>query len=144
MGSKPYVSDEQIARALQLANGYVSIAAEALGIATTTIYKRARESEYIREAWDEIKERRLDTVEEILLRKITEDKDVISTLFYLKCQGKKRGYVERVEHTGEDGSPIQIVVEPAYRIEDETNHSQLVNVRKRLQSQSTLPAVLEK
>jgi hypothetical protein len=140
---KPTVSDEQIGRALQLAQGYVTIAAEALGINTATIYKRARESEYLRDIWDEIKESRLDRVEEILLSKITQDRDVISTLFYLKCQGKKRGYVERVEHTGEDGDPIRITVEPAYRLEQETNESQLVHVRKRLSRAKALEVLPE-
>ena len=28
--------------------------------------------------------------------------------FHLKCKGKERGYVERVERTGKDGEPMKI------------------------------------
>jgi len=38
-------------------------------------------------------------------------------IFYLKCKGKKRGYVERTEVTGADGGPIELITGMQFKSE---------------------------
>ena len=40
------------------------------------------------------------------LMKLIKDGNVAATIFFLKTQGKARGYIERQEVTGADGAPI--------------------------------------
>jgi hypothetical protein len=40
------------------------------------------------------------------LHTLIDNGDVASTIFYLKTKGKKRGFVERTELTGNEGQPI--------------------------------------
>jgi hypothetical protein len=35
-----------------------------------------------------------------------QNEDTAATIFYLKTKGKKRGYIERQELTGNEGAPI--------------------------------------
>jgi hypothetical protein len=41
-----------------------------------------------------------------MLFKLIKEGNVAATIFYLKTQGKQRGYIERQEVTGADGAPI--------------------------------------
>ena len=43
---------------------------------------------------------------EAMLFKLIKEGNVAATIFYLKTQGKQRGYIERQEVTGADGAPI--------------------------------------
>ena len=47
----------------------------------------------------------LDFAETMLMKHIREG-DTTSLIFYLKTKGRERGYVERVEATGANGSPL--------------------------------------
>jgi hypothetical protein len=38
--------------------------------------------------------------------KLIKDGNVAATIFFLKTQGKRRGYIERQEVTGAEGAPI--------------------------------------
>ena len=49
----------------------------------------------------------LDFAESKLFQKIKEG-DSTAILFYLKTQGKARGYIERSEVTGANGGPVQV------------------------------------
>jgi len=54
---------------------------------------------------NDIQEAALDICEAEMW-KLIKDGNVPTILFYLKCKGKNRGYVERQEITGSDGSPL--------------------------------------
>ena len=61
--------------------------------------------------WDTVKEARetmLDNVESRLYQKALAG-DTTSMIFFLKTQGKSRGYTERHEHSGKDGEPLKII-----------------------------------
>ena len=64
--------------------------------------------EELRKVKEEIEESYLDLAESKLMKKINEG-DNGSIFFYLKCKGKKRGYIEnqRLELTGKGGEPIE-------------------------------------
>ena len=61
----------------------------------------------------------LDVAEGVLMKAVTEGKTA-ELLFYLKTQGKSRGYVERTETTGADGEPITSITRT---IIDTTEHN---------------------
>ena len=101
---------EDVVDALEKTQGYVSKAADVLGCTTQTLYNYRDRHEDVAQAWIDIKERRHDFVEDALMRRIKES-DTTAIIFYLKTQGKARGYVERVEqeHSGE--TVIKVIYE---------------------------------
>lgn len=79
--------------ALKKSYGNVSSSADAVGINPTTHYTWVKEDPEYRAEVEAIKERAIDHVESKLMERIDEG-DTTATLFYLKTQGRKRGYVE--------------------------------------------------
>jgi hypothetical protein len=101
------VSKETIIKALQAKQGFVTEAAKMLNISFQALYDRIKRTPEINQAWTAIKENHLDFAESKLLMAI-KDGESWAICFYLKCQGKHRGYVERQEYAGADGEPINI------------------------------------
>jgi hypothetical protein len=93
--------------ALEKSLGVVTTACKTVGISRQTHYEWYREDEAYKAAVDSIADIALDFAESQLHKQI-QNGEVSSTIFYLKTKGKKRGYVERQELTGEDGTPIVI------------------------------------
>ena len=54
---------------------------------------------------------KLDDAETELRRQANEDRNTTALIFFLKTQGKGRGYTERHEVTGADGAPQRVQVE---------------------------------
>lgn len=100
--TKGKLSNESIAGALQKAGGVVADAAKLLGVARRTLHKRLAVSAALRGIRDEAREETLDLAESKLLAKIREG-NLIACIFYLKTQGRSRGYVERSEIAGAEG-----------------------------------------
>lgn len=48
----------------------------------------------------------IDFAESVLIKKIRKE-ETVAVLFYLKTQGKDRGYVEKTVHAGDPANPIQ-------------------------------------
>ena len=76
--------------------GNVTEVCKQMNIARQTFYNYYNNDIEFKEQIDDIKNIALDFVESKLIGKIKEG-DTIAILFYLKTQGKKRGYVERQE-----------------------------------------------
>lgn len=96
--------------ALEKSLGVVTQACKAVGIERKTHYKWLDSDKDYAQAVKELKGVALDFAESQLHKQINGG-NVSATIFYLKCKGKDRGYVERVEVTGaEDGSPIQVEI----------------------------------
>jgi hypothetical protein len=93
--------------ALEKSLGVVTTACKTVGISRQTHYEWYREDEAYKAEVDSIADIALDFAESQLHKQI-QNGEVSSTIFYLKTKGKKRGYVERQELTGEDGKPIVI------------------------------------
>jgi hypothetical protein len=108
---KSQLTEKQIIDALKAKGGFVSTASRALGVSTQALYKRINSNAKIKDALEEIRESHLDMAEMALLAKIKE-KDLGAICFYLKCIGKKRGYIEKqqVDLTQSEG-PLVIVKE---------------------------------
>lgn len=93
-----------IEKAIVKAFGNLSTAAKSLSVDRATLYKWI-EQEGLEEAVIEGRNTRLDFVESKLDQKINSG-DTTAIIFFLKTQGKNRGYVERQEITGKDGQKI--------------------------------------
>ena len=105
------LTNEKIIKALRESRGLVAVAARKLGCSRKTIYDRMAKSSEIREALEEAREFTTDVAEAALFRAI-EQGEAWAVCFYLKTQGKGRGYVERqeVEHSGRVEGPVLNIV----------------------------------
>lgn len=83
--------------ALEKTLGVVTQACTRVDIARSTFYKWYSEDEDFKARVDEMENIALDFVESKLHKQI-EDGVPSSTIFFLKTKGRKRGYVERLEH----------------------------------------------
>ena len=97
---------EEIEKALSVSRGLKGPAVQSLGVTWQAVHNRVKKSERLQEHLRRIREDSLDYVEGKLFENIDEG-NTSSIIFYLKCQGKSRGYVERVETTGADGGAIE-------------------------------------
>jgi len=91
--------------AMKKSLGIVSTACAEVGINRCTHYEWLKNDEQYKEEIDAISESVIDFAES-KLHQLINGGDVASTIFYLKTKGKKRGFVERTELTGNEGQPI--------------------------------------
>ena len=87
---------ESIAQALLRHHGNIAAAARSLGASRTTIYARLKEHSELVAARLEGEESLKDKAEAQLV-KLIEEGNLGAICFFLKCKGKDRGYVERLE-----------------------------------------------
>ncbi len=73
--------------------------------------------EWFKNSIDDIREISVDNVESALYKSAIEG-NTTAQIFYLKTQGKNRGYVERQEITGYEGMPNSVKVEITDRTQD--------------------------
>jgi hypothetical protein len=84
--------------------GNISIVAKSFDVARTTVMNWIKEDgidDVVQHARDGL----LDLAENKIAQKIAEG-DTACIIFFLKTQGKKRGYIERQELTGSDDKPL--------------------------------------
>lgn len=96
--------------ALERSLGVVTSACKAAEISRDTHYRWLKEDENYRKAVDELESVALDFVESKLHQQISQG-NTSATIFFLKTKGKSRGYVERHELTGENGSELKATVQ---------------------------------
>ena len=93
--------------ALEKSLGIVSVAARSAKVDRSTHYEWMKlDDDYANEVRG-IAEMAIDFAESKLHKQI-EDGIPTSTIFYLKCKAKHRGYVERQEITGADGDALAV------------------------------------
>lgn len=90
-------SAEQMIEAIKAANGIIATAARRLGCDRSTVYAYINKYKTVAAARDEARETTLDWVESKLMEQIGVG-NMTAIIFYLKTQGKQRGYIERVDH----------------------------------------------
>lgn len=100
---------QEVIDALEGSKGIVSQAARKLRCSRTTIYNYIDKYTTVKQALEDEREDLLDFVEGKLLENI-KDGNMTAIIFYLKTQGKHRGYVERQEIAGAGGGPLSIQV----------------------------------
>ena len=109
MKSAPKFTVEQVAEALRESAGIRSAAARKLSCSVSTITNYVARHPELAGTEAEIVESNLDKAETQLLKAIASG-NLAAIIFYLKCKGKGRGYVERTQVEGTGGGPV--VVKP--------------------------------
>ena len=91
------ITDEMLIKALEATGGLLSHAAKKLNCSVEMFYKRfQRDAEKWQAIRDKIRDDRLDFAESKLMQAIDKG-STPELLFFLKCQGKSRGYIEKQE-----------------------------------------------
>lgn len=91
--------------ALTKSLGIVTTACKQADVGRTTYYQWLREDPEFKKAVADIKEVALDFAESQLHKQIQEG-NTTATIFFLKTQGKSRGYVERQEIEMAEKKPL--------------------------------------
>jgi hypothetical protein len=105
MNQQTQQNKKAMVEAMKKSLGIVSTACAEVGINRWTHYDWLKSDEEYKQEIDAISESVIDFAES-KLHKLIDGGDVASTIFYLKTKGKKRGFVERTELTGNEGQPI--------------------------------------
>ena len=92
----PKITTEQVKSALIECHGLCYAAARHLGVAPSTIFRRVQKHPELAEFIKECHETRLDEAEGQLQAAVRRG-EAWAVCFYLKTQGKARGYSERLE-----------------------------------------------
>ena len=104
---------KQIDDALRATGGFVTYSAKKLNVTYAAIYARIQKSPQLQRTLKEVKESYLDLAEHKLITKV-KDEDLGAIIWYLKCQGRGRGYVENPKGDNPDNQiaqPIKVVIE---------------------------------
>jgi len=83
-------------KAFEHSAGNVTHACKSIDICRQTYYDWIDKSDTFKKRCDDIKESNIDFAESILMSEIKKS-NLTATIFYLKTQGRNRGYVERQE-----------------------------------------------
>jgi len=97
----------RIIAAIHESQGLLTLASKRAGVSYRTINRYVAEFPTVKEAAQQAREQMLDFAESKLFQKIR-DGDNTCIIFYLKCQGKHRGYVERQEFANPPGESFKV------------------------------------
>ena len=98
-------SKKALIEALEKSLGVVTTACKRVGVGRTTYHDWYNNDKEFKARVDDLQNVALDFAESQLHRQIAEN-NTSATIFYLKTKGKHRGYVERTEHTGIEGTKL--------------------------------------
>ena len=98
-----------IASALERSRGMITVAARLLKCSRQTIYNAIQTYPEVKTALDDARELLLDTAELKLLEAISKGQ-AWAICFYLKTQGRKRGYVEKVDVSADSATLEELVL----------------------------------
>jgi hypothetical protein len=104
------LSEETVIAALHLTHGNMSNAAKLLNVRRQSLYEWKKSYPEIDKAIDQSREAATDNIESALYTKALSG-NVAAQIFWLKCKGKDRGWVERSEITTPKEGAIRLFVE---------------------------------
>lgn len=99
------ISSEHIKTVFEKAGGNIAAVARTLGVSRTTVYNRMKADPELVEAMKDSRETMLDNVESALYAEVL-SRNITAMIFWLKTQGKHRGWVERQEISGPGGGAV--------------------------------------
>lgn len=100
---------KELEDAIKEKRGNLAAVGRKFGITRQAVSSRVKDNERLQTAWNEARETMLDNAETSLYDEALSG-NITALIFFLKTQGKRRGYTERHEVTGEDGNEIIIKV----------------------------------
>lgn len=106
------LSIKQIGDAIRKSGGFISIAAESLGITVAGVSQRIKKSTELQIIVEDIDEKYLDLAESKLIANIKAN-DQRAIEFYIRHKGRRRGYISTDSHIfeqGGDGNPFELKV----------------------------------
>jgi hypothetical protein len=104
----PPLKAAHVAALIQEMNGNLTAVARRLGCSRKRLYRFIEQHPTLQDELTNARESMLDNAESVLYRKVLSGEDTTALIFFLKTQGYKRGYVEKHEHTGPDGSELKV------------------------------------
>jgi tRNA(Leu) C34 or U34 (ribose-2'-O)-methylase TrmL len=99
------ITKDVLLKHLEQNMGNITLACHFAKCNRSTYYRFYKNDIDFKKSVDDIQEAAIDICEAEMWKLIKEG-NVPTILFYLKTKGKKRGYVERQEITGSDGTPL--------------------------------------
>tara|TARA_E500000318_G_C3403838_1_gene150880 strand:- start:167 stop:535 length:369 start_codon:yes stop_codon:yes gene_type:complete len=108
---------KKVLEALEKSFGVVTTACKAVGVSRTQFYQWLKDDAEFKKQVDDINNIALDMAESQLHKQIING-NTSATIFYLKTKGKNRGYVERQELTGFEGTKL-FDIEIVTRVEED-------------------------
>jgi hypothetical protein len=102
----PRANKEAVRNAIVKSRGLLSFAAQFLGCERATVYSYLEKWPDLKQVVADQREGLIDVAESRLLGNIDRG-DTTAIIFFLKTQGRNRGYVERQEITGADGGAVE-------------------------------------
>ena len=100
------INDADLFPLIEQYRGNLSAVARSLGVTRRAVYYHVNANPELGAALSDARESMLDNAESKLYQRTLEG-HTAELLFFLKTQGKSRGYTERQELTGRDGGPIE-------------------------------------
>lgn len=107
-------ADELIAK-IEESRGNISAMARAYHVSRTSVYNWINATPTAKQALKDQRETVVDAAESVLFKRAIQDQE-LQALFYIlnnMRESKDRGWGPKMEHTGDDGGPIKIIVEYA-------------------------------
>ena len=95
--------------AIRQYKGNISAIARAFGITRQAVYNYISNKPDLKQLIEDERESMIDDAESEIYKQIRKG-NTTALIFFLKTQGKQRGYVERNEITGKDGQEVTIKV----------------------------------
>ena len=105
---RPKRTNEQIMKALEATGGVLVHAAQKLQMSRDGVWKRIKKSPQLQRFFEDVVESKLDLAESKLME-LVEAGNLAAIIFYLKCRGKHRGWVERQEIDHRGDLTVQVV-----------------------------------
>jgi len=118
----------RLIKALRESSGLLTVAAAKAGIGYRTACRYVAEFPSVKQASQEAHERMIDFAESKLYQKI-KDGDNACIIFYLKTQGKDRGYIEKQQIEGS----VKLSNDP-----EQFSDEELINIIERRRSRGTV------
>lgn len=110
---KGMIQEADLINAIKEVDGYISLVAEKIGVPSSEVKEFVNKSKKLQVLINEIKEAQIEKVEKTLYDSILEKKNPLLLMFYLKCQGQNRGWIDRpTKAGGSEDKPIYIKIMP--------------------------------
>ena len=109
MATREHLTCESVTAKLREFNGNMAAAARALGVVRSAVAMFVERHPTLKDVVRDCRESMKDHAESSLHRALLAG-EAWAVCFYLKCQAKDRGYIERSEYTGAEGRALLLQI----------------------------------